>query len=54
MDPYKNFGDGQDALALEDSNVSKRWDKEAAVGKKDAVDWYDGYAAVRVGMRWDF
>jgi hypothetical protein len=54
MDPYKNFGDGQDNLALEDSNVSKRWDKEASVGKRDAVDWYDGYAALRVGMRWDF
>jgi hypothetical protein len=54
MDPYKNFGDGQDNLALEDANVSARWDKAATVGDKDAVDWYDGYAAVRVGIRWDF
>ncbi len=54
MDPYKNFGDGQDNLALTDANVSARWDKGAEVGDKDAVDWYDGYAALRLGIRWDF
>jgi hypothetical protein len=54
MDPYKNFGDGQDNLALDNANVASRWDKGATVGDKDAVDWYDGFAALRVGIRWDF
>ena len=53
MDPYKNFGDGQDQFALDGANLSGRWDKGAAVGDIDAVDFYDGKAAVRVGLRWD-
>lgn len=50
---YKNFGDGQDALALDGANLSSRWDKGAEVGSIDAVDWYDGKSAVRCGIRWD-
>ena len=52
MDPYKKFGDGQDQLALSDANVSDRWDKQ--LGGIDAVDYYDGWAAVRGGIRWEF
>ena len=52
MDPFKHFGDGQDALNLNRSNVNGSWEKESA-GKIDAVDWYDGRAAMRVGIRWD-
>ena len=53
MDCFKNFGDGQDNLAMSGANVSSRWDKEASVGRISAVDFYDGKAAVRVGIRWD-
>ncbi|WP_294428990.1 glycogen-binding domain-containing protein [uncultured Treponema sp.] len=52
MDPYKKFGDGQDQLALNGANVSDRWDKQ--LGGIDAVDYYDGYAAIRGGIRWEF
>ena len=52
MDPFKHFGDGQDALNMNRSNVNGSWQKEG-VGNIDAVDWYDGRAAMRVGIRWD-
>ena len=52
MDPFKHFGDGQDALNLNRSNVNGSHEKEG-VGVIDAVDWYDGRAAMRVGIRWD-
>ena len=52
MDPFKHFGDGQDALNLDRANVKGSWEKEG-VGDIDAVDWYDGRAAMRVGIRWD-
>ena len=52
MDPFKHFGDGQDALNMNRSNVNGSWQKEG-VGSIDAVDWYDGRAAMRVGIRWD-
>ena len=52
MDPFKHFGDGQDALNLDRCNVNGSHEKEG-VGKIDAVDWYDGRAALRVGIRWD-
>ena len=53
MDPFKHFGDGQDALNMNRSNVNGSWAKEATRGTIDAVDWYDGRAAMRVGIRWD-
>ena len=52
MDPFKHFGDGQDALNLDGANVKGSWQKEG-VGDIDAVEWYDGRAAMRVGIRWD-
>ena len=52
MDPFKHFGDGQDALNLDGANVKGSWEKEGA-GGIDPVDWYDGRAAMRVGIRWD-
>ena len=53
MDPYKKFGDGQDQLALNGANVTDRWDGKG-VGGIDAVDYFDGYAAIRGGIRWEF
>ena len=53
MDPFKHFGDGQDALNMNRSNVNGSWAKEGTRGTIDAVDWYDGRAAMRVGIRWD-
>ena len=52
MDPFKHFGDGQDALNMDRSNVKGSWQK-GGVGDIDPVDWYDGRAAMRVGIRWD-
>ena len=52
MDPFKLFGDGQDQLNLDRANVKGSVEKEGA-GNINAVDWYDGRAAVRVGVRWD-
>ena len=53
MDPFKHFGDGQDALNLDRANVNGSWAKESVDGSIDPVDWYDGRAAMRVGIRWD-
>ncbi len=53
MDPFKHFGDGQDALNLDRANVKGSWAKESTNGSIDPVDWYDGRAAMRVGIRWD-
>ena len=53
MDPFKHFGDGQDQLNLDRANVKGSWAKEASVGDIDPVDWYDGRAALRCGIRWD-
>ena len=54
MDPFKHFGDGQDALNLDRANVKGSWAKERATNDvRDAVNWYDGRAAMRVGIRWD-
>ncbi|MBD5414241.1 MAG: hypothetical protein HDR52_07490, partial [Treponema sp.] len=52
MDPYAHFGSGQDNLNMDRSNINGSWAKEG-VGKIDPVDWYEGRAAIRVGMRWD-
>ena len=53
MDSYKLFDGAQDKLSLDRANVSSRWDDKSAQGTIDAVDYYDGKAAVRVGIRWD-
>lgn len=51
-DPFKHFGDGQDQLNLDGANVNGSVEKEKT-GNIDPVDWYEGRAAVRVGIRWD-
>ena len=54
MDPFKHFGDGQDNLNLDRANVKGSWAKESTTNDvRDAVNWYDGRAAMRVGIRWD-
>ena len=54
MDPFKHFGDGQDGLNLNRANVKGSWAKESVNNEvRDAVNWYDGRAAVRCGVRWD-
>ena len=54
MDPFKHFGDGQDQLNLDRANVKGSWAKESTTNDvRDAVNWYDGRAAMRVGIRWD-
>ena len=52
MDPFKDFGDGQDGLNLDRANVKGIYDAEDR-GSVDPVDYYDGEAAVRIGIRWD-
>ncbi|MCR5754017.1 MAG: hypothetical protein K6G30_04275 [Acetatifactor sp.] len=54
MDPFKNFGDGQDALNLDGYEIGDKSIKDGADSPaQDAVDVYAGHAAVRVGIRWD-
>ncbi len=55
MDGFKRFGEGQDNLALDRANISSRWDKGSSGkdGTVNAVDYYDGKAAVRAGIRWE-
>lgn len=56
MDPYKKFGEGQEQLALDGANLRRGWDSECSKGAAgiDAVDYYDGFAAIRAGIRWEF
>ena len=54
MDPYKNFGDGQDQLNLDNYEIgSKSMKKGSDSPSQDAVEVYQGTAALRVGVRWD-
>ncbi|MCR5402042.1 MAG: hypothetical protein K6E78_10680 [Treponema sp.] len=54
MDGFKRFGEGQDNLALDRANVSSRWDKgSTGDGTLNAVNYFDGKAAVRAGIRWE-
>lgn len=54
MDPYKNFGDGQDQLNLDNYEIgSKSMQKGSDSPSQDAVEVYQGTAALRVGVRWD-
>ena len=53
MDPFAHFGSGQDNLNLDRANVKGSWAKESKYGDVDAVDFYDGRAALRCGIRWD-
>ena len=54
MDPYKNFGDGQDALNLDGYGLGDKVKNSGPdTPAQDAVNVYEGTAAVRVGIRWD-
>ena len=54
-DPFASFGSGQDNLRLDRANIGRFWVDGINQGqsKDDPVDWYDGRAALRVGIRWD-
>ena len=52
MDPFAKFGAGQDQLNMNRSNLNGSCQKEG-VGDIDPVDWYEGRAAMRIGIRWD-
>lgn len=54
-DPFASFGSGQDNLRLDRANVARFWTDGINQGQSndDPVDWYDGRAALRVGIRWD-
>lgn len=54
-DPFASFGSGQDNLRLDRANVAPFWIDGINQGQSnpDPVDWYDGRAALRVGIRWD-
>ena len=53
MDPYKPFGDGQDALNLDGYCLGEKVKNNGDNPLQDAVNVYEGKAAVRVGIRWD-
>ena len=58
MDPYKHFGSGQEGLNLNGANLNGSWqseiDPKEGSANVDPVDWYDGQAAFRIGIRWAF
>ena len=52
-DPFSIFGGGQDNLRMNRSNFTNVCDGNG-VGRFNATKWYDGKAALRLGIRWDF
>lgn len=50
-DPFQHFGGAQESFSLDRANENGSWTKEDH-GNVDAVDWYDGRAAFRIGCRW--
>ncbi|MDE5898321.1 MAG: hypothetical protein K2H09_03530, partial [Treponemataceae bacterium] len=54
-DPFNTFGSGQDGLRMDRANVARFWVDGINQGQSspDPVDWYDGRAALRLGIRWD-
>ncbi|MBD5413475.1 MAG: hypothetical protein HDR52_03500, partial [Treponema sp.] len=54
-DPFNSFGSGQDGLRMDRSNIAEFWVDGINQGQSSpkAVDWYDGRAALRLGIRWD-
>ena len=56
MDPYNEFGDGQDNLNLSDYGAGDHyvWAGYGDTTKCDAVEYYYGAASVRMGIRWSF
>lgn len=51
-DPFSLFGSGQDNLRMNRSNFTNVCDGNGT-GRVTAVNFYDGRAALRVGIRWD-
>ncbi|MCR5494699.1 MAG: glycogen-binding domain-containing protein [Treponema sp.] len=51
-DMFKRFGEGQEQLSLNRANINSRWDKGGS-GDVSAVDYFDGKAAIRTGIRWE-
>ena len=51
-DPFAIFGAGQDQLRMNRSNMTDICDGNG-IGRMTAVNYYDGKAALRVGIRWD-
>ena len=51
-DPFSIFGAGQDQLRMNRSNMTDVCDGNG-IGRMTAVNYYDGKAALRVGIRWD-
>ena len=56
MDPYNEFGDGQDQLNLSNYGPADHyvWAGNGDTAACDAVNYYYGAAAVRMGIRWSF
>ncbi len=56
MDPYNEFGDGQDNLNLSDYGAGDHYvyAGDGDTCKCDAVNYYYGAASVRMGIRWSF
>ena len=56
MDPYNEFGDGQDQLNLSNYGAGDHYvyAGQGDTVKCDAVNYYYGAAAVRMGIRWSF
>ena len=51
-DPFSIFGAGQDQLRMNRSNMTNICDGNG-LGRVTAVNFYDGRAALRLGIRWD-
>ncbi|MDE5897748.1 MAG: hypothetical protein K2H09_00555, partial [Treponemataceae bacterium] len=51
-DPFSIFGAGQDQLRMDRSNFTGVCDGNG-IGRVTAVNYYDGRAALRLGIRWD-
>ncbi|ULQ60875.1 glycogen-binding domain-containing protein [Brucepastera parasyntrophica] len=53
MDPYANFGDGQNNLNLDGYCIGNKVRYRGDDLEQNAVNIYEGWAAFRVGIRWD-
>ena len=52
-DPFSIFGAGGDGLRMDRSNMTGVCDNNGSAGRVSAINWYDGRAAMRLGIRWD-
>ncbi|MDE6246023.1 MAG: glycogen-binding domain-containing protein [Treponemataceae bacterium] len=51
-DPFSLFGGGQDQLRMNRSNMTSVCDGNG-IGRVTAINYYDGRAALRLGIRWE-